>query len=349
MIFIGDIAIADEAVIGTIDLPDAFSVSPVIGNLEGAIANKEMASVQGEKVFNSDKVLNYLKQWHIKGVTLANNHITDVPEAFERTKKLLEENKIKYCGAGNTEKEAAKPMYFEEDGREVCVIAFGWDVIGCKKIRKNSLGVRLLDSDHILGQVAEIRKVDRKLKIYVVLHWDYELEKYPMPAHRILARKIIDAGADAVIGHHPHCIQSYEIYHGRPIFYSVGNWMFPHSVFANGTLSFPPYSYKELAVDVRDMCSKIYKFEFTPIDNSIKYIGVDTINHKDEGYAGEEYLKLYGNDYAEWFKRNRVKKKILPVYKRDDRCFENLIKNSWVKVRQILVSYFKKYFKRSKA
>ncbi len=60
------------------------------------------------------------------------------------------------------------------------------------------------------------------------LHWGEELESYPQEAQRVLARKMIDAGASAVIGTHAHVTQTIETYHGAPIVYSLGNFVFDY-------------------------------------------------------------------------------------------------------------------------
>ena len=99
MIFIGDIALP-KGVIPKVDyLPECFT-QPVIANLEGVIAIKNSISTKDMKLFNDEDVLSFLKQINVKVVSLGNNHITDIPDSFENTKKLLDFNYIAYCGAG---------------------------------------------------------------------------------------------------------------------------------------------------------------------------------------------------------------------------------------------------------
>src|SRR5207302_10854240 len=66
-------------------------------------------------------------------------------------------------------------------------------------------------------------RVDR---IVAIFHWGVPYVREPGPEDRAKARLAIDLGADAVVGHHPHVIQPFEVYHGRPIFFSVGNFAF---------------------------------------------------------------------------------------------------------------------------
>ncbi|TKA98635.1 MAG: CapA family protein, partial [Mesorhizobium sp.] len=63
-------------------------------------------------------------------------------------------------------------------------------------------------------------------RIAVMVHWGIPYQRQPTEEDRIKARQFIDLGADAVIGHHPHILQPVEIYRGRPILYSVGNFAF---------------------------------------------------------------------------------------------------------------------------
>ena len=62
--------------------------------------------------------------------------------------------------------------------------------------------------------------------VIVNLHWGAEHTLRPMPQQRLEAHALIDAGADAVIGHHTHTLQSNELYKGKPIYYSIGNFIF---------------------------------------------------------------------------------------------------------------------------
>ena len=64
----------------------------------------------------------------------------------------------------------------------------------------------------------------------VLIHWGIEREEKPQEYQRALAKRYIDAGADLVIGSHPHVLQGIEYYKGKPIFYSLGNFVFGSSI-----------------------------------------------------------------------------------------------------------------------
>ena len=76
----------------------------------------------------------------------------------------------------------------------------------------------------VLGEIKRYKKADNI--VIVVMHWGSELDTVPRPWQQALGRKFIDAGADAVVGHHPHVVQGIELYKGKYIAYSLGNFAF---------------------------------------------------------------------------------------------------------------------------
>ena len=75
----------------------------------------------------------------------------------------------------------------------------------------------------LLAQIAECHASGDK--VVVLIHWGIERDEMPQEYQRALARRYIDAGADLVIGSHPHVLQGIEYYKGKPIFYSLGNFV----------------------------------------------------------------------------------------------------------------------------
>ena len=80
--------------------------------------------------------------------------------------------------------------------------------------------------DSLLRRVSRLRQEDPQAVIVISLHWGGEHTLQPVPAQRLDAHRLIDAGADALICHHTHTLQTIETYRGRPIYYSVGNFIF---------------------------------------------------------------------------------------------------------------------------
>ena len=80
--------------------------------------------------------------------------------------------------------------------------------------------------DSLVNRVKAIKMADSIAVVIVNLHWGAEHTLRPLPQQRLEAHALIDAGADVIIGHHTHTLQTSETYHGKPIFYSVGNFIF---------------------------------------------------------------------------------------------------------------------------
>ncbi|MBR0527495.1 MAG: CapA family protein [Prevotella sp.] len=80
--------------------------------------------------------------------------------------------------------------------------------------------------DSLVNRVKAIKMADSIAVVIVNLHWGAEHTLRPLPQQRLEAHALIDAGADVIIGHHTHTLQSTETYRGKPIFYGIGNFIF---------------------------------------------------------------------------------------------------------------------------
>lgn len=158
-------------------------------------------------------------------INLSNNHINDYGnESSLLTIKTLSDAKLPFWGIG-TEKERNN-VFFDNDNK-IIYIAY--------TTRSSDLtGSMLFAEDEFIGpyevdleQVYKLKKEYTKYNVIVNIHWGIEDIHYPEPEKRTLGKKIIDAGADLIIGHHPHIIQPYEKYKEKYIFYSIGNFYFP--------------------------------------------------------------------------------------------------------------------------
>jgi poly-gamma-glutamate synthesis protein (capsule biosynthesis protein) len=86
-------------------------------------------------------------------------------------------------------------------------------------------GVAWSEDEQVVRDITDARRVWKADVVIPVMHWGWE-EPIANARQRKLARLMIDAGADAVIGGHPHQLQDTEQYKGKPIFYSLGNFVF---------------------------------------------------------------------------------------------------------------------------
>lgn len=162
-------------------------------------------------------------------VSLANNHIYDYGEVgFFDTIDNLKKAGMPYIGAGNNIDEAAKPYYFIVNGIKVGIVA-----ASCAEKTTSFNPVATADSHGVMGTydsaafVDTIKKADAECDILVAyVHWGTENTTVLDEQQKTLAREYIDAGVDAVIGGHTHCLQGMEFYKNVPIVYSVGNFWF---------------------------------------------------------------------------------------------------------------------------
>lgn len=188
----------------------------VVANLEGPITSNPSVSEHsvesGPNNFTftfSPQVIDTLKKNNITIVSLDNNHIYNFgEEGLENTKKILRENGIDYIG---------DPSDYENN-------------IFVKDVEGRKFGFTTYNQ--FLGGKAEtvirnIKKLTKKADtIIVYTHWGDEYEMHPNNNQVTLAHSFIDAGADMVIGSHPHVIQDKEVYKGKAIYYSLGNFIF---------------------------------------------------------------------------------------------------------------------------
>ncbi len=197
-----------------------------LGNLECVVAT--VGSVEPEKpnVFRvHPRGLKYVQR-HFDAVGLANNHSGDYgPEAFAQMLGLLKKSGLGYYGGGHNLKEAHTPLIFERQGVRIAVL--GYDEFQPRNFEADHdrPGVAWSEDEQVVRDITDARRVWKADVVIPVMHWGWE-EPIANARQRALARLMIDAGADAVIGGHPHQLQDTDIYKGKPIFYSLGNFVF---------------------------------------------------------------------------------------------------------------------------
>lgn len=351
MIFLGDIAHPFSQKADWGDLFPIWKEKPVVANLEGALASDVIAGLHLKKrvVFNHVSILQTFREYNVRALCLSNNHITDLPSGIDNTLKLLDKEGIARYGAGRNIDEACTPAYINEGRKHFILVGCGWNVIRCRYSGFKCPGVNSMKSKAILSQIASLRQNNPNHIIILTPHWNYEMELYPQPAHRILAMKAIDSGANAVIGHHSHCVGGIEFYKESPIVYSLGNWWFPQGVFFNGNLSFKDETLLQLALEWNGASELIcHWFHYDRATHRLVY------DFSEDGRKSERIKKLApfkgmpDSEYHNWFRGNRVKNLALPIYKSCDNTLENKVKDVYVACRHIGVLFLKKIIKACK-
>jgi len=202
-------------------------------NLETAVTDRA-AEKPGNKTyeFNSDPdALPAFRDAGFDAVNLANNHTMDFgPDGLRDTMRHLDENGIAHVGAGETAEEAYAPEYIEKNGLRIALLGFS-RVIPDVSWKVGDRKIGLAETYDYTKPVAAIEKAAAEADLVVVMaHWGDELREEPHPEKQVdLARRYIDAGADLVVGSHPHVLQGFERYGGGWIAYSLGNFIFTKS------------------------------------------------------------------------------------------------------------------------
>ena len=176
-----------------------------------------------------------------------------------------------------------------------------------------------------------------------MFHWNIELERYPQPAHRQLAFSVIENGANAVIGHHPHCVGGFEMYQNCPIAYSLGDWWIPHGVFFDGKLSFPDYTLPQIAFEWDiDRQPVLHWFEYERETHSISYRQSQFLESDAQPSDHTPFAGLSHKAYKKWFRRHRVKRKGLPIYYDFSATLRNGLRDRFIGGRHVAISLIRR-------
>lgn len=184
-------------------------------------------------IYCPTKDLFRLSELGINVVSLANNHAWDLGlSGIEHTFSELDKLGIKHCGAGRNLNEASAPAVVTVNGKKVAFIAYCDNKPGtCGYIpvaTETSPGINAMIEENIRRDITKFKSQYDYL--FVMMHWGKEYYYYPTPEVNSLARKMIDSGADGIIGSHSHQIQPTVIYHNKPIIFSLGNFFFPDRI-----------------------------------------------------------------------------------------------------------------------
>jgi len=200
----------------------------VFGNLEGVISDKgiKVGSIYSFRA--NPEAIEGLKFAGFNVLSLANNHTLDYTRAaLEDCLANLNNAGINYVGAGFNETEAFSPIIKEIKGIKIGFLAYTnlgpetW-----RAVRENS-GIAWISEKDFERVKADIKLAKEKVDVLIVsLHTGEEYSNEPTLFQIEFSKTAIDAGADLVIGHHPHLIQRDEKYKNGWIFYSLGNFIF---------------------------------------------------------------------------------------------------------------------------
>lgn len=203
-------------------------------NLETAITTGGTKQAK-QYTFRSDPTaLAGLKNAGFQLVSLANNHSLDYGQTgLTDTIASLRQYQLDYIGGGLNQEEAYTAKTYRIKGKTVKILAFSrvlpdysWVATVTRPGLANGYDLNLIQS------TIQEEKTDTDL-LFVFIHWGIETKRSPEAFQREWAKKMIDSGADGIIGSHPHVLQGFEYYKGKPIAYSLGNFLFPNYIKGN--------------------------------------------------------------------------------------------------------------------
>lgn len=219
-----------------------------VATLETAIGEYEdidpLKTTKSEvAVWSKYRDINKLNVVGINVVSLANNHSCDCGiDSLIQMKNKLQQMGIQAIGAGRNEQEAMQPAILEKNGETFAII-------GCCKKDPNALGnlrfatlteggLYQLDEKTVIPQIKVLKQ--QYTYVAVVVHWGVEHRWLPENEDVSFGKQMIDAGADVIIGGHPHHVQPVVSYSQHPIYYSLGNFYFPDFFLDNVSNTFYP-------------------------------------------------------------------------------------------------------------
>ena len=214
------------------------SADLTVGNLESTLSTDGEPQQPGNDSFGGSRALvPVLEGAGFDALSLGNNHAGDYGDrALVETVDALRESRIRPFGAGRGLAGAARPAVLTApDGTTFGFLGFNAigetprataDSAGALSVRMPPRTGPLVEAD--LARVERaVRRAERKVDVVVLLpHWGMQYTHVPQPVQRAVARRLVAAGADLVVGGHPHWVQGVDAVHGVPVLHSLGNFVF---------------------------------------------------------------------------------------------------------------------------
>jgi len=233
VVFVGDVMVAEEPGELIARGEDPFAAAAKlfdkkrlrIANLECVIATGGKAEDKPFTFRAEPRVIPTLMKY-FDGVSVANNHSGDFGKAaFAEQFDLLDAAKLPYFGGGRDLAAAHKPWIVERSGLRIAFLAYVEFKPRSFEASATRPGVAWSGEDEQV--IRDIRDARTRADLVIpFMHWGWEDEGHPSERQKVFARRMLDEGAAMVVGSHPHVTQGAEIHDGKPIVYSLGNFLF---------------------------------------------------------------------------------------------------------------------------
>lgn len=197
-----------------------------IANLETPIAESGKRITPKFYAFRAHPRTLPVLQGRFDAVSLANNHIGDYgSDALRETMQRLDAADIARFGAGRNLVEAHQPLWLERRGLKIAVLGYNEFIPRAFEAGADTPGTAWSEDDHVISDIRAAKAAGADLVI-PFMHWGWEYEAVASQRLQSFARRLIDEGASLVVGSHPHVTQGADVYRGKPIIYSLGNFVF---------------------------------------------------------------------------------------------------------------------------
>lgn len=259
-------------------IKDILSTSDlVVGNLE-CMAEGCMGenALKRPRLKTRIETLGYVRDIHLSLATLAHNHTYDnLLDGFQKTVSFLKKNNIASIGAGKTAQDAGRPCNIKQQGVSVCFLNYvSADTNPCIPDGAD-LAVNFFSRKKALEDIRRLKPQADHLVL--LLHWGGRFEGgyYPDYVQPRIAHELIDAGADLIIGGHSHTLQPWEVYRGKHIFYSLGNFCFADIHFENQVYIMNTAKLSESLIVEVDFSKHRYTVNLLPITRRNLHVIID--------------------------------------------------------------------------
>jgi hypothetical protein len=263
----------------------------------------------GPRLLANPSSVHVIERWSPGFATLATNHILDAgEEGLAATIDLLKDGGFETVGAGRTQEEITAPLFWEtSDGRLAIV---NW------VFPETHPDWMAMPGPNCWPGPREAERTIQSLKktadwVLVVVHWSDELFPYPRHEDRVIARQLAHAGADWVVGHHPHVVRGMEIIASCPVFYSVGNFYFSDFPDQQGgwVARQAPRNRQSLGVLISAERGEEPKFQIFSFWQKRSQTVLDSKGRAERRMreVSQPLRQFQGDEYAAWYKSRRAR------------------------------------------
>lgn len=268
-------------------------------------------------LYSNPHVIELLSQLNCSVGSIANNHICDWgADGLDETLKRLQDAKIKTVGAGLDVDKASTPVIVQLPEGSVGLLSYGDASINCKAASEDEFGCNPMNQEKMLDEIADLNK--RCDVVIPQVHTGLTNYHFPLPSCRVLFRSLVDAGAAAVIGHHPHVAQGREVYRSAPIYYSLGNLVFAPILRSHGWMNLSLENCLSIVVALQIRNGKLHNWTehhvmFDVDSNLVETVDPSQISAREARFQGwckmlSDDLKKYESAYRRYVRARLLKR-----------------------------------------